>query len=102
VTRGKEDRVRGQGQPTWFINKMSDSDDDMDYVPAFGGDTPTAPANPDDTLQFRGLRNRTVHYSMAPRPLNTTLKAYSVALMPGQERHAVDHGGKSKLFKSIQ
>jgi hypothetical protein len=50
-----------------------------------------------DIMQFRELRGgRGFMYPMAPRPLNLTLTAYSVGLMPGVERENVDHGGKSK------
>lgn len=32
-----------------------------------------------------------------PRPLNTQYKCYSVSMLPGNERHDVERGGKSKL-----
>jgi hypothetical protein len=32
-----------------------------------------------------------------PRPFNTQYKCYSVSMLPGNERHDVERGGKSKL-----
>lgn len=32
-----------------------------------------------------------------PRPFNTQYKCYSVSMFPGNERHDVERGGKSKL-----
>jgi hypothetical protein len=35
-----------------------------------------------------------------PRPFNTQYKCYSVLMLPGNERHDVERGGKSKLHIS--
>lgn len=35
-----------------------------------------------------------------PRPFNTQYRCYSVSMFPGNERHDVERGGKSKLHIS--
>jgi len=48
-----------------------------------------------------GLGSRRVAHSMVPQPLNVSLLCYPVAMMPGNERHDVESGGKIILPPSI-
>ena len=82
-------------------SKMSNNEDDdeMDFENLLGDAIILNDDNVvDDTIQFRGFRTRAGYYQMVPRPLNTSLSAYSVGMMAGHERQNVDTGGKSELF----